>query len=98
MNEPVRVDGDADMHFLVCEMQENKVAGANLTPRDGDSGVQLFLRRARHLQSGASRRVRHQAAAIETAGGGAAPSIRLAEHGRRGVDERRGSVRAAGTR
>jgi len=81
MDEVLIVDDDADMQFLVREMHENEIAGAQFASRYGQAGAHLFARGARHMNSGAVRRVLHQSAAIEAARRGTAVPIRLAHHG-----------------
>lgn len=83
VDEILIVDDDADMQFLVREMHENEIAGAQVVSRYGQARTHLLTRGARHMNSGAARRVVHQPAAVEAAGRGAAVSIWLSAHGQR---------------
>ena len=81
MNKALAVDGDADVQFFVREMHEDKIPRLQFAACDRHSGAQLFPRGTRYTHTGAVRRVHDQPAAVESAGSGAAESIRLAEHG-----------------
>ena len=98
MHESLPVDGDAYVQFLVCEVHEHEIAGLHLGARDRHSRAQLFCRRTRDANSGAVRRVRDQSAAVESAGCGAAESIRLAEHGQGAIDHYAARIRRGARR
>ena len=100
MNEAFVVNGDADVQLLVREVHEDKIAFMHLAARDRHTGVQLLVGGTRHVNTGAVRRIHDQSAAVEPAGRGTAPSIRLAEHGLGDIDHDypwiRGRARDAG--
>lgn len=87
MNESIGVDCDSHMELLTRQMHENKIAGLQLRARDRRTGTQLLQHRPWQTNSRVIGGVHDEAAAVETAGGGAAVSIRLAEHGRCAVDD-----------
>ena len=93
MNEALLIDDDADVQFLVREMHEDEIAGAQFIAPHRHSGAQLFQRGTRYLDAGIVRRVEDQSTAVEAAGSGAAKSIRLAEHGHGAANHDRSQVR-----
>ena len=87
VNEPLAVDGDADVQFLVREVHEDEIARLHLAASDRLAEAELLAGRTRYMNAGAGRRVHNQSAAIESAGRCAAEAIRLAKHGGGGVDD-----------
>src|SRR6202051_890922 len=93
VNEAFVVNGDADVQLLVREVHEDQIALMHFVARDRRTGVQLFVRGARNANTGAVRRIHHQPAAVESAGRGTAPAIRLAEHGLGAIDHDDAGIR-----
>ena len=93
MNELLLADGDADVQFLARKVHEYQITGLHLAARDRHSDAHLFRRRTRDVNSGAVRRVHDQSTAVESAGRGAAESIRLAEHGQGAIDHHYARIR-----
>jgi hypothetical protein len=93
VNETLFVDGDTDMQFLVREPHEDEVARLKLVPGNRHSAGELLVRGARHAEAGAAGRVRDQTAAVESAGRGATPVIRLAKHGHGAINHDRSWIR-----
>ena len=86
MYETLFVDCDADMQFLVRQPHEDQVPRLKLAPGNRHSAGKLFVRGARHANTGSGGRESHQTAAIEPAGRGAAPAIRLIKHRHGAID------------
>ena len=80
MYETLFVDCDADMQFFVRQPHEDQVPRLKLAPGNRHAAGKLFVRGARHVNAGSGGRESHQTAAIEPAGRGATPAIRLIKH------------------
>lgn len=86
MYETLFVDCDADMQFFVRQPHEDEVPRLKLAPGNRHSAGKLFVRGARHANTGSGGRESHQTAAIEPAGCGAAPAVRLIKHRHGAID------------
>jgi hypothetical protein len=87
VNEPLGVDCNPDVQILVRQVHKNQVARLQCTARDWRPGVHLFSRGSRQLKAGAAHGVYDEPAAVESAGRGATPPVRLAKHGTGAIDD-----------
>lgn len=96
MYEAIGVEGYTHMQFLAREMQEYQIPGAQIAAGDGNANALLFSRRPRQSQPDQIGRIKHETAAIESAGSGTAEFIGLPQHGSGVADDGRTDLQDAG--